>query len=69
MLDNVLYFANVGDSRAMLAEPGGKFIATTDHQAEGNKAEQDRVAAAGIFQNVDGKMKILSKKIKNGDHR
>lgn len=47
LFKNILYIANIGDSRCVLSKNGRAIVLTVDHRVSINKKEKDRIIEAG----------------------
>ncbi|SOS76743.1 protein phosphatase PPM1, putative [Plasmodium sp. gorilla clade G1] len=51
---NMLYVANIGDSRCIISKNGRAIVLTVDHRASINKKEQDRILKSGGILDDEG---------------
>ncbi|KAI4840683.1 protein phosphatase PPM1 [Plasmodium brasilianum] len=51
---NVLYIANIGDSRSVLSKNGRAVVVTVDHRASANKKEEERIIKSGGILDDEG---------------
>ncbi|SCA48396.1 protein phosphatase PPM1, putative [Plasmodium ovale] len=47
IFNNMLYIANIGDSRCVLSKNGRAIVVTLDHRASANKQEEERIINSG----------------------
>ncbi|GAW79280.1 protein phosphatase 2C [Plasmodium gonderi] len=54
IFNNLLYIANIGDSRCVLSKNGRAIVITVDHRASGNKKEEERIITSGGILDDEG---------------